>query len=800
MNNLSTTYRILLVTGLVLLGGLLAVSSHISDSALDLLPGKAVRGDLKLLQELGLVDRIFITLSIDDQLDTKDEDTFEKLTASIEKFKGQLSDTGEFKTLLYKLPHGYETSLFTVLQPHLPYLLDQEDLSAVQHLTTEDGIRKALRHDFSLLNSLAGIAVKRQVSQDPLAMTTILLKKLKHLKSSFNMDVRDGYFLSKDGRSLLFIAVTEKSLTNGGYAVRIKQLLDRAFRVSLPSDITPKVIGTLPHTLANVNSIRHDLRTLIPIATLLLSALLLLGLRSLKAFFVLMIPFLAAPAAIGITSLIYGQIGGLALGFGIVLLGIAVDFAIHLYLALRFDNGMRYEALRKIRKPILLAALTTTSVFVVLLFSQVPSHRQMATLALIGILMAVLLSYLIIPMVIPSKADERAKSSLFFTFNFSSLQSYRIPIILFWLIFIFGGVICWNGLRYKGDLRALDVSDHSIMEDEKYFRQTWEQQGEQGFLISKGRTLEEALENNSLVYSTLKKNSNISFQSIGPILPSISIQKEHFTAWQKFWQKERRSFEKRFAEIANQQGFVAKGFAPFFNWLDNNTSFLTPEKLLNSPLQPFVNSMIKRVDNNGSNGQTSHYLVLTTVDITGGHKKPLLQLDQKQGITLVSNLKWRSQVENMLRHDILTLSLSAACLIILITAITFRQISKVVAVLAPVLSALASMAIFSYFRGAELNMMHLLMGIMVIGLSVDYGIFVVCSRNNNTSKVSLIGVSICAASSLIGFGVLAFAYHPALSSLGTTVLVGIGAAWPTAVWIAPVILGPDSLPDATEKL
>lgn len=85
-------------------------------------------------------------------------------------------------------------------------------------------------------------------------------------------------------------------------------------------------------------------------------------------------------------------------------------------------------------------------------------------------------------------------------------------------------------------------------------------------------------------------------------------------------------------------------------------------------------------------------------------------------------------------------------------------------------------------------MMHLIMGIMVIGLSVDYGIFVVCSRITHYSKTASMAVSICAASSLVGFGVLAFAHHPALHSLGVTVLVGIGAAWPVALFVSPSLI------------
>jgi uncharacterized protein len=36
--------------------------------------------------------------------------------------------------------------------------------------------------------------------------------------------------------------------------------------------------------------------------------------------------------------------------------------------------------------------------------------------------------------------------------------------------------------------------------------------------------------------------------------------------------------------------------------------------------------------------------------------------------------------------------------------------------------------------------------------------------------------------------VLAFASHPALQALGSTVLVGVGVAWPVALFVSPAIL------------
>jgi len=142
------------------------------------------------------------------------------------------------------------------------------------------------------------------------------------------------------------------------------------------------------------------------------------------------------------------------------------------------------------------------------------------------------------------------------------------------------------------------------------------------------------------------------------------------------------------------------------------------------------------------------------------------------------------------RHDVTRLSVAAGLLIVCLMWFFFQRPMPVLAALAPVLSALSFMAIFNYLCNKDINLMHILIGIMVIGISVDYGIFVVCAFQRAISKTTFFAVSMCAVSTLSGFGVLTLAEHPALHTLGATVLVGIGAAWPTALWITPVILKP----------
>jgi len=198
--------------------------------------------------------------------------------------------------------------------------------------------------------------------------------------------------------------------------------------------------------------------------------------------------------------------------------------------------------------------------------------------------------------------------------------------------------------------------------------------------------------------------------------------------------------------------------------------------------------MLKMPLADGKKGDNK-YLAMTTVAIDDTTLPVLLQFAKGEPqVTVLATAKWRAEVERLLRHDIFTLSLAAGLVIVLLVTVQYRQARAVAAALAPVLTALAAMSIFCYLTDGELTMMHLIMGILVIGISVDYGIFIVCDKLGDHGANSAPAVSLCAASTLIGFGVLAFAGHPALHALGITVLVGVGVSWPVALLVSPAIL------------
>lgn len=784
------------VAAVVILGLFASLSIEIKENALDLLPGEAVRGDLEKLGAMGLVNRLFITLTLKEGTELSKEEAGQRLRDNVDRLGRELTTSGQFSFVFSHLQPNLQNTLMDHTAEHLPYVLAESDYRKLGQLISPKSVQQKLKNAFMQLNSPVGIGLEQRFQNDPLGMVFLGLEKLHYLRSEFSMVIEQGYFMSRDGRSCLLLAESKHSLTDSAEAQRIQEHLTVAYKRVLDETVEARVIGTLPHTLANSSTVRRDLQTLLPAATGLLILLLAMTLRGVRSIVVFTIPFLAALPAIAITHHIYGRVSGIALGFGIVLLGIGVDFAVHLYLGLTHDSGSLKEKMSYVRKPIIFATLTTTAVFIILHFSAVASHRQMATLAFTGILFAVTFSWLLIPTIISKKNEispQLLQKHLTVRQPPGAVRKGKIALLVWGMLILFG-ICTWPQLKYNGDLRVLDVPNAQVKKDENFFSKTWGEKTNQLFIITEG-SLGQTLDRNSSVAQFLLQQGYESFQSFAPLFPGARVRGENLARWQAFWDKNYSDFEPLFIQNGQRFGFRPIAFEPFLTSLKSKPQPFDAEEILQGPLQTLFKSMLKRSreeSHSNDGGKRPYYFALTTVAAEGDKVEALVeQFRDTNGITVIANSEWRKEVERLLRYDIILLSSLAGLVIVCIVALQFKNMLTVVAVLAPVLSALSAMSIFCYLTKGQLNMMHLIMGIMVIGLSVDYGIFTVCGVDKKINRCrgnSLKAVSICAASSLIGFGVLVFAQHPALHALGVTVMVGIGVAWPTALVVTPSLL------------
>ncbi|PLX85247.1 MAG: hypothetical protein C0617_04995 [Desulfuromonas sp.] len=131
-----------------------------------------------------------------------------------------------------------------------------------------------------------------------------------------------------------------------------------------------------------------------------------------------------------------------------------------------------------------------------------------------------------------------------------------------------------------------------------------------------------------------------------------------------------------------------------------------------------------------------------------------------------------------------------ACLVVTaLLALLFRSPGKVALALLPVATGLIFMSGAMGLLGLEFNLFNIVATILVVGLGVDYGIFMVCKVSEGFDHATDRAVLVSGLTTLAGFGALALASHPAMHSIGVTVLFGVGSALPAALLVVPALAG-----------
>jgi predicted exporter len=80
--------------------------------------------------------------------------------------------------------------------------------------------------------------------------------------------------------------------------------------------------------------------------------------------------------------------------------------------------------------------------------------------------------------------------------------------------------------------------------------------------------------------------------------------------------------------------------------------------------------------------------------------------------------------------------------------------------------------------GHEINLLHVVSLLVVMGMGVDFGIYLVDSvESHRALGATLISILLCCLSTLFTFGMLALSSHPGLRAIGLTSAIGIALSF-----------------------
>jgi len=660
-----------------------------------------------------------------------------------------------------------------------PSLIAGEDIKSLEQKLTAEKVRKALNGLYAKLLSPEGSAMKKLFQVDPLGFRLNVLEKLRFLNIIPKMRLENDHFISPDGKNALIIAETPFEITDAERGremlIHFKGLLANI----VPDTISVSMISGHRYTLANIDAIKKDIVIILTFSSLGVFILFLLFFRSLAGIFVFLTPICVLCIAAAGVSVLYRNVSAVTIGFGAVLLGISVDFAIHVYFALRSATSNPSGAIAQVSRPIVFCALTTLGAFGVLSFSSLPVQRELAVFSIIGICVALILSLIPLPLLVRSTQMPKYNEKTYIKTEF---QLARKWVICGWLTLL---VTCaWQGtkLHFDGDLRSLNLVPDEIRDLENTLQRTWGNFRGTAVVFAEGPDLQTALETNDRIFRHLTHNLNSSpIVSLAPILPSLKTQESNRQRWNVFWSDGRKEYINQLLTAQGKSiGFKSTAFEPFAKLIAGPSPPVTVEALRIIGLAEIVDTLII--------GDGKNVKVLTLVPDIPEVAALLNHSDfNRSGIQFASQNQFRQTISKAIADDFIHFILKASAMVLLLLGLLFRNLKKVLLALIPVVTGMLFMVGVMGGLGIAFNLFNVVAAILIIGLGVDYGIFMVTKISQGLDAATGRAVFVSGLTTIAGFGALVIARHPALHSIGLSVLIGIGAAIPAALVVIPAM-------------
>ncbi|MDF1580911.1 MAG: MMPL family transporter [Desulfuromonadales bacterium] len=728
------------------------------------------RSDLRLLERAPFARKIIIDLTAEDAVST------DALIQAADRLAAELPR--ETFSRVVTGPDGEAGgNLVSAMLGVLPNLFSTADAERLSRELTSPTVRERVNDSYAALLAPEGWALKQILRYDPLNLRQLALEKLRYLRLVPNAQLSDNHFVSSDRRHLLLLAQTPLAVTDSAGAVALEDDFFTAARLVLPDGIKATFLSGHRYTLANATAVKADLWVVLGCSLSAIAAIFAIFLRRRQALWVFLTPVLVLTTAACAVALVYQPVSAITLGFGAVLLGISVDFAIHVYYALRHAVGDPAVALGKVARPLLFGGLTTIGGFAVLLLSDLPGQRQLAVFSVAGIVTALLLSLLVLPHLLPSGAAQIVSAVP----RRSERNRGGWLLVTGWLVLL---LLCgWQArdIRFNGDLRALSLTPPELRQLETQLAQTWGGLHGQALVFSSGVGAEEALAANDRLFERLQTVlPAVRLVSLAPLLPALTSQAENRQRWNDFWTGEHgQQIVATLQAEAARLGFSAQAFAPF-------------SARLHAAIEPITVDFYRQLGFGEAFdalffAEKDMLRTLTLLPDSPPVLAALTTIESDSATRLVSPTRFRSEISAAIEDDFLRFISLAAVLIVTLLLLLFRDLRKVVLALVPVVSGLLGMFGVMATLGVEFNLFNIIATILVIGLGVDYGIFMVCREDEKSDLGTGQAVFVSGLTTLAGFGALILGQHPALYSIGVSVLIGISAAIPAALLVVPVL-------------
>jgi predicted exporter len=478
-------------------------------------------------------------------------------------------------------------------------------------------------------------------------------------------------------------------------------------------------------------------------------------------------------AAISATAIVFDRVHLITLVFGASLVGVAEDFGIHYFVTRQAMPRATPPAVMRFLAPGLALALSTSVVaYLALGIAPFPGLRQMALFSAVGLITAFLTVLFWFPLLDrgnlrPTRLSTWLADSLArWPYARNDRRTWLALGVL--MLFIVSGI--WQ-VRVADDIRQLQSSPPALIEAQRTAGQLLGTPSPAQFILVRGATPDEVLAREEAIKAGLadaiRRGDLAGFIAISDWVPSAGRQ-----------QADAALADRQEAAIrARVASAVGGSIAPPAPSARAGDAVLTLPAWLANPVSETLRHLWLGREGNGF---ASVMLLrgLEHVSAIPGIAASVRQVPGAEWVDRVADISF------LLHHYRVLMSwflLAGAVGVALLLWWRYGR-SGWRALVPTLLAAAFSVAVLGW-TGVPLQLFSVLALALLLGVGVDYGIFLLEHPGDGVSWTAIV---LGAASTLLAFGLLALSSTPALHAFGATMLSGVGAVWVMSPWFRPL--------------
>ncbi len=717
------------------------------------------------------------------------EDAAERIIEAMDAFGEKWAECDTAMTvsdMQTSVDGGAVFDVMDFIRANHPYYLDEEDYRRMDSLLADPGyIEKTIAADRDALLFPGSSFTAANLRYDPLRLFNGNFAALQSLNPSENSNIIDSHLFTSDGNTGIVFFTSPYGESETGQNSGLVKMLDSAISLTVDEfpDVEITATGGPVIAVGNSQRIKTDSIIAVSAALLLIFGLLFLQFRNLKDILWIGLSILCGTLfSLAFISFFKSSISIIILGIGSVIIGIAVNYPLHYIDYLKYESDTR-KALRAVISPLVAGNVTTVFAFLSLQLIQTSALKDFGLVGAMMLVGTILFSVIFLPVLMP---NHRSRSAKALKFNFGSSLNDRtynrmfLPFLLVTLLLAFLG----RNTGFDPDMHSINYMKPAQAEGLEILASMNGESdgGVTVYAVTEADDMETLLQHNEALTDSIRLQSgDCRISGISAILPSKALQEKRLRMWREFW-TEHSGIAAEVEKAAVRHGFTATAFAPFIESLD--AGFEPRDADYFAPVTDVLGQSFL-ID--GPDGGTA------AVNLVRLPQGETLEDSDIDGTFHFSAADVSNSLSMLLSEEFDTIGLICSIIVFVFLWVSFGRLEvTLIAFLPLAVSWLWIGGLMSVF-GISFNIVNVILATFIFGQGDDYTIFITegLMHEYGTGKKILdsyrSSVAFSALIMFIGVGVLAFAKHPALKSLGQVTIIGMFTVVLLAYYLPPLV-------------